>query len=48
MKGMRADAKYASDACRVRDHKRRAANIPAGFNPEAFWAGFGGRVAVAA
>ena len=37
---MRADAKYRSDACRARDYKRRCNEIPAGFKPEVFWAGY--------
>lgn len=42
LNGLRADAKYASAACRARDYKRRAELIPAGFNPVAFWTGYHG------
>ena len=46
--GQRSDAKYRSDACRVRASKRRARvrqqrseGVPVGFDPLAFWRGYG-------
>jgi hypothetical protein len=40
LSGMRADAKYASPACRARAANRRSADLPAFFDPAAFWGGY--------